>query len=828
MDRPSKRMIGKMMWAAVQPTFDIKCLLLLALLAALLSGCATIKDPETFQEYSGDIVAHIQPGQVVGQSFVSRRGGLVEVQLWLRTIPGKFGSNPSLTVELYHAPDDTTPLATVAFPFQRVGDPPFTVAFPVQSDAPQQAYFVALKTMDGEVEVLGRAEDVYPYGALYIDGQAQDADATLRTAYRYGWGSLVEDALHTAGGGWIIIPLLVVMWAPGRLLVWPLLRHGEWDWGPRTGLSMGASLAPAPLVVLWTTTTGLAWSRAAVIWAYALAAALLVAAIMVQTYRDHFRFRRRSPGADWQRPQIDLHSLALASVLVFTLAVRLVMVRDLAGPPWVDPIHHSLITRLIMQQGGLPSNFESAAETEGQRYHPGFHVTTAAFSQLSGLPIPETMLLFGQVLNAASVLAVYLLAVTLTRNRTTGLFAALITGVCFPMPAYYVSWGRYTHLAGLVILPAAVALIEAPSRTNDASKKWTLLLAAITCAGLFLTHYRVTAFLALWLAAHLLAETLRRLDQQPVWRSLAMLGGRYLVVGVIAILLPLPWSPGLWQEMVAPRLGRSGAAIALEISWNYLTPVFGRQVMWLAALGLLVSILRLGWFGPTLALWIGLMFMSAQQGSVRLPLGGSIDKLSVEISLFAPFSVLAGYLLSSLLSWVKRYAGKIVWVAASGATALAVVALAAAATPKMINLLNPNTILLRQADLPAIAWIETNLPKEATLAINPFLWGYGAYAGQDGGYWISPLTGRQTLPPIVTYNLGERELVDRVNRASQAVLNDSGEAQKLYETLKANEIDYVYLGRRGGSLSPRALRESSLFVARYHQDGVWIFQLRGD
>ncbi len=69
------------------------------------------------------------------------------------------------------------------------------------------------------------------------------------------------------------------------------------------------------------------------------------------------------------------------------------------------------------------------------------------------------MLLLGQVFNALSVLAVYLLATSLTKDRLAGLFAALVTGFLSSMPAYYASWGRYTQLVGLLVLPVCAALM---------------------------------------------------------------------------------------------------------------------------------------------------------------------------------------------------------------------------------------------------------------------------------------------------------------------------------------------------------------------------------
>ena len=60
---------------------------------------------------------------------------------------------------------------------------------------------------------------------------------------------------------------------------------------------------------------------------------------------------------------------------------------------------------------------------------------------------------------------------------------------------------------------------------------------------------------------------------------------------------------------------------------------------------------------------------------------------------------------------------------------------------QLIAIINPITVLSRNADLPAIEWVEKNIPVNETIVINPFAWGYGLYAGSDGGYWISPLSG---------------------------------------------------------------------------------------
>ncbi len=271
---------------------------------------------------------------------------------------------------------------------------------------------------------------------------------------------------------WLALPLLLLLFSPGRLLLetvdaigrsrrfLKLERSGQcesflavWDWSERLALSLGLSLAIIPLLMLWTTTFGWHWSRAAV-WTAAVLTVLALAALIWR------RLRREKPGGDSERlPGPDRYDLALLAIFGLALAVRLMMVRDLAAPAWVDPVHHTTIVRLIVEQGAYPPSYEPYVRALHASYHAGFHSLVATFHWLSGLEISRAMLLLGQVFNALSVLAVYLLTTSLTKDRLAGLFAALATGFLCSMPAYYASWGRYTQLTGLLVLPVCAALL---------------------------------------------------------------------------------------------------------------------------------------------------------------------------------------------------------------------------------------------------------------------------------------------------------------------------------------------------------------------------------
>lgn len=784
---------------------------------------------------------------MVGQTFVSRRPGLNGVQLWLRQTSSEAGQGGQLTFSLYHWPGPGKPLATVQIPYDRVGrEFPVNIGFPAQIDPPGQSYLITLQTTGSPLAVYGRAEDAYPDGSLTIRGETAAQDLAFRTSYLYDAGAFLEDLLAGFPYLWLALPLLLLLWAPGMLaleLSEALMGRGflrSWDWSSRQALAIGLSMALVPLILLWTTALGLRWER----WSVFTAAGLGVLALGWLSFRRRRAFGRLPPPG-W----IDL---ALAGVFLLGLILRMAMVRDLAAPAWVDSVHHALISRMILEQGAYPSSYAPYVAAGTASYHPGFHGLTAFFHWLTGIELSWAMLVFGQVLNALMAPALYLLTTQMTRDRRAGLIAAWIVSFLTPMPAYYVSWGRYTQLAGLLILPAGAALLSRllEERVFPSGQTWRwsrlaiepgqpalipafpsalrlLILTGLAGAGLLLVHYRVLGFLALLMTAAYLGELIRSLDKLPLWktlpRSLVWVGAAAL----LGVLLSLPWWQGLIESLLAPQLSRTPAPPSpLTIDWGYLTPVFGRQALWLAAAGLGLAVLQKRWFGPVLALWVGLMFLSANQGVLRIPGAGMINKTSVEIALFMPTAALGGFVVSQVLAAAEG------WLPARGKRALNLLAAAAALTiawfgaQRLLPIINPSTLLFRAADRPAIEWIADHIPPDETILINPFLWGYGVFAGRDGGYWITPLSGRKSMPPNLLYGMGTRPDLERVNRISQQTLDKAGSPPDLHQMMVAEQIRYLFIGRRGGSLSPHTLQASGLFETLYSQDGVWIFGVK--
>jgi hypothetical protein len=809
-----------------------------------LSGCVNMYDPESSQDYGSEVIANISPGNTFGQTFISHRPRLSSIDLWLKVTDAQ-DKNGILAVELFHSPDDSLPWFTTQISFDNIrNNSPVRIAFSPPQDPPDQNYYLKLSTLDGTVEVLGRNGDAYPQGNASINGQPVVSDAAFRLSYDYNLQSLFDDLGSSLVHGWQVIPLVLTLLLPGWLLLGLAGNLQKFDFGEQVALSLTLSMAVVPVLMTWTTSLGIKWSQVGV----RAAAGLIVLGAVTRWWlngrrgtfsEDQSRSNSKptKPGR-WQWiSRFDWTSLALLGVFVIALAVRLIMVRDLAASPWVDSVHHALITRLILDLGAFPNTYAPYLNIETARYHAGFHSILATFIWISGLDLRAAMLLFGQVLNTLSVFAVYAFTTSLVRSRRAGVIAALITAVITPMPAYYTSWGRYTQLAGVLILPGAFLIIKTllDTRFDQETLKspnihWKLLLlAGIACAGLFLTHYRVIAFLALLLLVYLPFHLASSIQTKAFWKNFRHDSGWISGVVLGAILFALPWWPSTLSTLFLPKLAEwSGVKTTLfsDFSWGFLTTALGKYSIGLAGLGLVWGIRQRRGFSVIMLIWAALLFTLANLAAFNLPGGGFVNNTSVEIILFMPLSALGGYFLSRLLSgWSSfiQYRWLGVYYAGLGAIGLVIAFVGAR---QLIPILNPTTFLFRQADQPAMTWIEENVPAGETILINPFSWGYGLYAGNDGGFWISPLTRHVTIPPPVLYGLDDNPAhVQQINEIIQKVIELSQDPTELYTYLKSINIHYIYIGARGGILSPDALRASGLFEIRFQQNGVWVFYL---
>lgn len=666
----------------------------------------------------------------------------------------------------------------------------------------------------------------------------------------------------TGPAGRMVVVLSFLLFGPGYLVEALLTRYtASAQTEPpqlavfiRPTLWLGLSISVIVVLYAWVTLVGLTLN-ATILEVLTLLCAVGVAWQLWQAPAEE----QTAPGSRAIWLQAVLAGGGLLLIFGLTLWLRFYEVRDLVLPAWVDSVHHALLVRVAAEQGQAPYSLHPYMPIENLPYHWGYHVFTATVVQLSGLDIPQTMLWGGQLLNGLHVLTCAGLAAFFWRRPETALTAGVVVGLVSIMPAYYASWGRYTQLTGLLLLPPiAIAWWRLLQRPEWAG----LVISALLLAGLSMVHFRVLLFalallgvLTLVWAAEADWTTLHR---QALWVVAAgagalVLAGPWIGYLVLATLAPSVDNPqdivggGSYNAMKEGLLwvGENRALVALALLsafWGVLQRA--RPVIvfigWVAALFVLANPLLLNYLLPLSGLvlliwgayhrkWLALVgagpLLLVNPWLLPLPFLALVTNEVVIISLFLPLSVLIGGGVWLLIRWLQEI------VPAPGLLVnYAIVGVICAAgfwdAWRAPDILNPVTILVDQADVEAIQWIDANTPADARFLINAQIWYPHVDRGVDGGWWLLPLTGRWTTTPPAIYDYGGADYVQEVHTLSRSIADlqadQPEQVEQLYDLIEREGITHIYVRAEATPLSPELFVERSGFERIYEQDGVTI------
>jgi hypothetical protein len=688
----------------------------------------------------------------------------------------------------------------------------YTLHFSPQPKSAGQSYNLLISGSAGNIlSVWGYELDVHSGGQLAVIGQ-ETAARELRfvTRYRLTAGlalSRLGQMLWAEGGLTLLILAFVTM--PGGLVLLAIRRHPALDPAAWWGLAVAGGAALWPLLWLWFSLVGGRW-RGWSLW-LVLATGYLTIFWLLWWRRREGRLRIGRPShravRDW---------LLLLLLLGLGLAVRLLAVRDLAFPPWVDAGRHGLITALMVEQGQTLTGYRPLLPIDRFPYHHGFHTLAASLAQMSGWPLQELLLVLGQVLNSLLPLTVYAAGWLMSRQRSVGLLAAFLVALPFFFPAYYATWGRLTQLTAMLILPAVLGLIWQVVRGPRAGRRWWPLLAVLV-AGLFLVHFRIFLLYLPFAAV--------------IWLTGRGRNGRRLLAAA-----------GLALLLVAPRVAQLAAdtrstnvfyaipgynefpAAYLAVGWERPFLLAGGAAILLAAIA---GLWRRRWavLPLLLAAWVGLSALSLAGRSLGLPETWLININSAYISLFLPQALLLAAVVAALWRWLRRR-GAWLQAAAHLVAGALLAALLLFGVYQQVTILNPDTILAEPADAAGLDWVQEHLPADARLANNSWLWLARTWAGSDGGAWLLPLTGRQSTTPPADY-IYNRDLAEAVNSFNEQISriedwSDPAAANWLAE----QGVSHVFVGARGGFLDPAALTRNPALELLYGRDGVFVFATR--
>ncbi len=313
-----------------------------------------------------------------------------------------------------------------------------------------------------------------------------------------------------------LMPVVMLVWVTG-VVGWLTLRGLgtrllSGDLPTDLALTFAVGLCVWPLLWLWLTTFGGRWGRLS-LWGLLTIATVVSLWLALRGYLIN-RKQKLAQNATGvittparTKRQIAWQHIVLGLLVVVGYFLRLLAIRDLAFPAWVDASRHGLMTAVMRDSGQFLQNYGDYLPVDhAPLYHFGYHSIAATLALLTKIELPTLLLTTGQLLNAVVPLAIYAAAYLLMRQRTVGLCAAFF--ITFPsfFPAYYVSWGRYTQLTGMIVMPVLIGWCywmtsseaengEPVLEKSQLSKVWEqrnqVLLAGILGSGLFLIHFRV-------------------------------------------------------------------------------------------------------------------------------------------------------------------------------------------------------------------------------------------------------------------------------------------------------------------------------------------------
>jgi hypothetical protein len=523
-----------------------------------------------------------------------------------------------------------------------------------------------------------------------------------------------------------------------------------------------------------------------------------------------------------------------------------------------------MISKLIIDNGGLFNSWEPYANLTSFTYHYGFHSAVAVYHWITGLPVERAMLWTGQIINICAIFSLYPLAILISKNRWAGVIAMLIAGLLSPMPMAYVNWGRYTQLAGQVILSVAIWLVW--SILDDKYPDWqnitwvkrltnwrylglswrVLAITWIAVAGIALTHYRILILFILFFPAYLLITSSRK-------KIFSMLG-RILWIGIGGITLSSPWFIRLLGGRLLQGFVKQVTTLPSKVSINkdlfqginnfqsYL-PIF----IWIFfILCIIWSLIKQKKGIEVITLWWLVILFATNPSWVRLPGSGVISNFAIFIAMYIPASLV----IASAFTWISsgtRQQEAMIDPTKNGKAFRLIFPVAALIIVCVCGLWgfkertkDLNTAryeLVTRPDLRAMKWIQENTTRDDIFLVSSFFaYNDSLAVGSDAGWWIPMLAERKTTLPPLTYGIEEGSQIDdfqETNDLNRQVITKGITNPDVISMLRKNGIKYIYIGQRHGTvnyngptvLDPQVIIGDENFKLRYNQDRVWIFEL---
>ncbi|MEA2574367.1 MAG: hypothetical protein QOH93_1665, partial [Chloroflexia bacterium] len=678
-------------------------LLALGLLAASIWGVVSLAggvEMRLLLQNNWNSQTDTLPTSMIGQSFYVTRPNLSRIDIEMSFIPALQADGRVRLLEgeglggrvVYEVPLRQTRFTQGLY---------LTVDIPTQTDSQGRTYTIVVETpgrpLGDAVGMRYNTFDALTAGGMYTNesnGKPTGGDLSLVTYYRYDLGTLADDAANVLGElrRLVLSPLLLLLLPGLALLVWlPNSLSG----GQRLLAAPGLTALALPVFFLVTRALGIRMGEVQMWALLVLCGALLAAGLWRLKPKVSMRSIKLEDAAFWS---------LLFGVLGATIISRFVALRDQVGGIGIDAYHHTMISQLFVEQGGIPANYLPYAPLVSFTYHYGFHSLAASVAWLSGRTSTGDMMLImpqvGQIVDTLPVLTLTLFAWKALGDRWAGLAAGALAGVYSIIPAFYLNWSRFTQGLGLALLPLSwILLMEvldrapfkrqpatagvptppasngkqevpaSPSAPNSSDITWQValrqsgpyMLAVIGASGLALAHYRIAVIYAVFVALYVLWRMVKSLRQKAPVREVLLPARRAVMVAVLSGATLLPWVINLLSNFAIKQVSK-GNEPGRE-SYYDIGERLGPDILYHPSLFLLCA-LALGGIAwavkrrdvlpllPAFTWVLVLLYSNPYLLPFKVFGAGAVDLVTVLSGGWVPLCLMAGYPLARLAAWV--------------------------------------------------------------------------------------------------------------------------------------------------------------------------------
>jgi hypothetical protein len=452
---------------------------------------------------------------------------------------------------------------------------------------------------------------------------------------------------------------------------------------------------------------------------------------------------------DWK--SAPLAHMTFGVVVALILFTRLIAIQGLVAPLYGDSVHHTIITQLILNNGGLFQSWQPYADSTTFTYHYGFHAIAAMYAWMRGITAEFAVLMMGQIANFCIIVGLYALVRQWTRSPWGGISAMIVGGLVSGYPYVFLFWGRYTQLTGHIILVAALVLwnhyLKQPSTFRSPA---STILLGIVIGGLGMAQYKVAVlfimmsipliiyhFISWYSANHSLPATIKL----SLSRVIAVAGLSALVFlprGVVIYQSAL--GTGV-QQRVSTDIDTTAAQSSAQVDIIALSQSgLDNSSLWVWGLAILGIGIAIVWRRDSLwfPLSIVLCLLATYPKLFGISRMGLVDEFHLSLTFYIFVAALAGLCIGALADTLTR---KLTSYQIPILTSLAAIAIISTLHLPPIP---ADSVYVLPEDVKLLAWIRDNVPPEDKIAGLSYVAFNTFTVGRDAAWWTPYYTGHQT------------------------------------------------------------------------------------